>query len=62
MEGTEEFLNLAVEDKNCQNQESVLECMSKKYLDIGKDKCECTPHHLRTFENTVSILEGVDRE
>ena len=58
----EEFLNLAEETKYCQNKKSVLECRSKKYLDIGKEKCNCTPHHLRTYNETVSIFKGVDIE
>ena len=62
MEGTDEFLDLDDKDKNCQNEKSVLECRSKKYLDIGKEKCNCTPHHLRTYNETVSIFKGVDIE
>ena len=60
MEGTEEFLNLAIEEKNCQNEESVLECRSKKYLDIGKDRCQCTPHHLRNFSKLVNIFKELE--
>ena len=53
MDGTEEFLDLALEAKNCQNEESVLECRSKKYLDTGKNRCGCIPYHLRTSLRTV---------
>ena len=58
MNGTEEFLNLAVEVKKCQIEESVLECSSRKYLKIGKNKCECIPHHLRTFYRTVRYCQN----
>ena len=49
MTGTEDFFNLDVEVRQCQNKESVLECQAKKYLEMGKEKCECVPHHLRGF-------------
>ena len=58
MDGTEEFLDLDVKVKKCQNEETVLECKSKtylKYLDIGKRKCGCIPHHLRNFYTRVII-------
>ena len=54
MDGTEGFLSLADEVKKCQNKESVLECEANAYLDSGKKKCGCVPHHLRSFFTTVS--------
>ena len=53
MDGTEGFLSLADEVKKCQNKESVLECEANAYLDSGKKKCGCVPHHLRSFSMTV---------
>ena len=54
MEGTEDFDGLSLEVKNCQNKETVLECEAKKYLELGRKKCGCIPHHLRSFSLTVS--------
>ena len=54
MDGTEEFLDMDVKVRKCQNEETVLECRSKKYLDIGKKKCGCIPHHLRSFHTMVT--------
>ena len=54
--GTEGFLDFPVEVSNCQNEESVLECKSKKYLDNGLNECGCIPHHLRTYYKTVRYL------
>ena len=54
MNGTQGFLDLDVGVKKCQNHESVLECKAKTYLDVGREKCKCVPHHLRSFSTTVS--------
>ena len=53
MDGTKEFL-----DSKCQNEESFFECKNarmQEYLDTGKKKCKCIPHHLRTSQQTVSL-------
>ena len=54
MDGTEDFLDMDVKVRKCQNEETVLECRSRKYLDIGKKKCGCIPHHLRSFHKRVT--------
>ena len=54
MDGTPGFLELDVDVKKCQNYEPVLECKAKAYLDAGKEKCKCVPHHLRSFSTPVS--------
>ena len=53
MDGTKEFL-----DSKCQNEESFFECKNarmQEYLDTGRKKCKCIPHHLRTSQQTVSL-------
>ena len=54
MDGTQGFLDLDDGIRKCQNFETVLECKAKIYLDIGKKKCKCVPHHLRGFSTLVS--------
>ena len=54
IEVTKGFLSLPDEVKKCQSTENVLECESNAYLDSGKKKCGCVPHHLRSFFTTVS--------
>ena len=54
LDGTEEFLDLDVKVSKCQNEESMLECRSRKYLDMGTKKCGCIPHHLMSFQKMVS--------
>ena len=55
MDGTPGFLDLDVGVKMCQNSETVLECKAKAYLNAGKEKCKCVPHHLRSFSSQVSF-------
>ena len=54
MAGSEDFDDLPVEIRKCQNRETVLECEAKKYLDLGRKKCGCIPHHLKSFSTAVS--------
>ena len=54
MSGTPEFLDLDDKVKKCQNEETILECRSRKYLDIGEKECGCIPHHLRSFHKQVT--------
>ena len=54
MDGTEDFFDLDVEVRKCQNNESVVDCKMKKYLELGRKACDCIPHHLRGFSIPVS--------
>ena len=53
LDGTEEFLDLDVKVRKCQNEETILDCRSRKYLDMGTKKCGCIPHHLMSFDKMV---------
>ena len=55
MTGTKDFFSLDVAVRQCQNKESVIECQAKKYLEMGKKKCKCVPHHLKTFSRKVMV-------
>ena len=55
MDGTPGFLNLDIEVKECQSETTVVECRSKKYLELGKEICKCVPHYLRSFHMSVSF-------
>ena len=55
MDGTQGFLDLDVGIRKCQNYETVLECKAKIYLHVGRKKCSCVPHHLRTFSTAVTF-------
>ena len=58
MDGTAGFLSLDDKVKKCQSTESVLECEANAYLDSGRKKCGCVPHHLMSFSTTVSQITG----
>ena len=55
MESTEGFLSLDVSATECQNETTVLECRSMKYLETGKELCRCVPHYLRSYHKSVSF-------
>ena len=57
MNGTKGFLGFPVNVSKCQNEKAILECKSKKYLENGRKICECIPHHLRAFHETVSYFQ-----
>ena len=55
LDGTKGFLSLDIEVRKCQNETTILECRSKKYLEKGKKLCKCVPHYLRSFHISVSF-------
>ena len=50
---TEAFLNLDEEIKNCQNVETYQKCQVREYINMGLEKCNCTPYELRNFSKKV---------
>ena len=55
VEGTEDFLQLDEDVKKCQDKESVVDCLSREYLESGRKKCGCVPYELRNYSRTVSF-------
>ena len=51
---TEGFLNLGEEVTECQDQESFEECNTRKYLQLARKECGCTPFSLSHLNDTVS--------
>ena len=52
---TKGFLSLAEKVKNCQNEETLNECQTKKYISVGLEKCNCTQYELRNFSKMVKL-------
>ena len=44
---TNEFLRLEENDRQCQNQESDDECLSRKYLETIRKQCKCLPFNIK---------------
>ena len=44
---TNEFLRLEENDRQCQNQESDDECLSRKYLETVRKQCKCLPFNIK---------------
>ena len=53
MNVTEDFLQLEEDVKKCQNNESVVECAAREYLESGREECGCVPFPLRNYSRTV---------
>ena len=47
---TESFKNMDQNVKKCQNVESFEECVTRKYIEVLVDKCNCLPIDLRLNE------------
>ena len=54
IEITDAFLSLDEEIKKCQNVETVHECETRKFINLGLERCNCTPYALRNFTKNVS--------
>ena len=52
---SEDFLELDMETRKCQNKESFEDCSTRMYLEELEDKCHCVQYKLRNFtiENQV---------
>ena len=59
MAGTEAFLNLADKDKGCQNEQILINCKAKEYLENGWNTCKCVPFQLRSFSAALAVRFSV---
>ena len=44
---TDEFLRLDENDRQCQNEESGDECLSRKYVENIMKQCKCLPFNIK---------------
>ena len=54
---TESYLGLDQNIRNCQNEEPLDTCTTKRYLDTVQEQCGCLPIGL---SNNVSILDKLE--
>ena len=52
---TSGFINLGEEVTECQDQESFEECTTRKYLQLAREECSCTPFSLSHLNETVYL-------
>ena len=50
---TKAFMNLDEEIKSCQNIETYKDCLTKEFIMMGLEMCNCTPYELRNFSRSV---------
>ena len=52
---TKDFLDLDVETKGCQNQETLEECITNKYFSAVTNQCNCVPFSLRNYSSPSNM-------
>ena len=58
---TEDFLTLDKTIIKCQNEESLQDCKTRKYINTMVDQCKCLPFAIRN-DNEVSLHHTVMRK
>ena len=53
MRVTDSFLSLPKEDIQCQNDATLMDCRTNKYLQYLLEKCKCLPLNLRLANQVV---------
>ena len=53
---TKDFLSLDKAITKCQNEESLQDCKTRKYIDTIVEQCKCLPFAIRN-DNEVSLHE-----
>ena len=56
IEVTDEFLNLDKIIKQCQNDESLEDCKTRKYIDTLLNQCNCLPFAIRNNKKVFELL------
>ena len=51
---TDSFLSMNENDRKCQGVETFDECVTRKYIDDLKNKCNCLPLHLRLTNEVIT--------
>ena len=52
---TEDFLELDMKSRKCQQRETFESCTTRKYLEKVVQECNCVPYRLRNFENKDKV-------
>ena len=52
---TDDFLTLDKTIINCQNEESLKDCKTRKYVDTMVEQCKCLPFSIRTHNKVTFI-------
>ena len=52
---TNDFLSLDKTTINCQNEESLKECKTRRYITTMTEECKCLPFAIISNENDVSL-------
>ena len=53
---TEDFLTLDKPIINCQNDESLEDCKTRKYIDALNKKCKCLPFAIRNDDEVIHYI------
>ena len=56
IEVTEEFLSLEESVIGCQNEGSISDCETRKYVDVLMSQCKCLPFSIRQSDEVKTLL------
>ena len=59
---SDEFLTLDKAIINCQNDESLQDCKTRKYIDALIEQCKCLPFTIRDFDQVLFHTMGAKSE
>ena len=54
---TDEFLTLDKTIINCQNEETLEDCKTRKYINTMVEQCKCLPFSIRTHDKVTFFLK-----
>ena len=54
---TEEFLTLDKTIINCQNEETLDDCKTRKYVNTLIEQCKCLPFTIRNYNEVIFIVK-----
>ena len=58
---TKDFLTLDKTITKCQNEESLQDCKTRKYIDTLIEQCKCLPFAIRN-DNEVSLHKRINNQ
>ena len=54
---TDEFLTLDKTIINCQNEETLDDCKTRKYVDTLIEQCKCLPFTIRNYDEVMFMVK-----
>ena len=59
IEVSDEFLTLDKSKINCQNKESLQDCITKKFMNSLSEECKCLPFGIQNYRTVVIYFKNL---